>query len=135
MDRKIGDIFEINGKKFIVLRQDENYICKNCYFRDNDDCTKLDYNLGSCSEDGRCDGVRIIFKEVDNSKMLKFSWRCNKCDGEEFLRKITSGFERETYGKNGELIDSELLEYDTGDLICSECGNNGIDIKDIAKYK
>lgn len=135
MDKKIGEIFEINGKKFIVARQNKGSICTGCYFRDNDDCTNSEYNLGSCAEDGRDDALRVIFKEIDNTSMVKFSWKCNKCNGEEFLRKITSGFERETYNKNGELLSSELLEYDTGVLICNECGNAGVDIEDIAKYK
>ena len=66
MDRKIGEIIEIEGKKY---RCTKGKACTDCSldFRDTDDkhfCSKHAEVIGTCAGDFREDETRIIFIEV-----------------------------------------------------------------------
>ena len=63
MERKIGEVFELDGVK---LRVDEAELgCRGCYLFDIDiECTDLRNIRGDCSEVHRTDNTDVIFTEV-----------------------------------------------------------------------
>ena len=74
MERKIGDIFEHEGKQ---LRVEENKcgLCDGCFFMRTCNVS-LDEKLGFCEPDSRSDNKKVIFVEVqpqqtEKSKELK----------------------------------------------------------------
>ncbi len=63
MERKLGEVFEFEGKKLKVVESDS---CTCCYF--NYACTEEDEKqLGKCLDVHREDGKNIVFKEVDSN--------------------------------------------------------------------
>lgn len=60
MEYKIGEIFELNGKKYQVI-EDDGFFCDNCYF-DNSKCMQL--SIGSCTRYFRKDKKDVIFKLI-----------------------------------------------------------------------
>ena len=63
MERKIGEIFDYQGKSLQVTKGNDG-VCENCFFdqicsRDTIDIT------GLCDEDLRDDGIRVYFKEMN----------------------------------------------------------------------
>ena len=61
MERAIGEIFEFEGKKLIVV---EGEGCEGCFFDINDNCDTDDY-VGECSDYFRKDGKDVIFKLLE----------------------------------------------------------------------
>lgn len=66
MERKIGEVFECDGKRLQVVK-DFFKICKNCYF-DGNECSNRKDERGECLLDKREDGQSVIFKELGDSK-------------------------------------------------------------------
>ena len=63
MERKIGEIFECEGKKLQVI-EDPFDTCDGCYFVNETECDdRLDIR-GFCSYIRRRDKLRVAFKEV-----------------------------------------------------------------------
>ena len=63
MERKIGEIFECDGKKLQVIEDPFN-TCYGCYFVNETECDdRLDIR-GFCSYIRRKDKLRVAFKEV-----------------------------------------------------------------------
>lgn len=64
MERKIGEVFEYQGKKLKVV-QTEGSTCYNCYFANRDcDCDTRKV-LGACLSETRTDNKPVIFVEVE----------------------------------------------------------------------
>ena len=63
MERKIGEVFELDGVK---LRVDEaESLCRGCYLFDIDvECTDLRSIRGDCNIEHRTDEKDVIFTEV-----------------------------------------------------------------------
>ena len=60
MERKVGETFDFDGRKFVV--EDAVSECKGCFFNCLD-CVSNEYDeLGWCCD--RQDGKQVIFKEV-----------------------------------------------------------------------
>lgn len=62
MERKIGDIFEINKKKYKVVNAPNAKFCDGCSFEKELEC--FFGNTGSCSPRNRKDNKSVIFVEV-----------------------------------------------------------------------
>lgn len=65
MERKIGEIFEFEGKTYEVIESLRN-ICDNCAFSGECDATET---VGSCSCTSRLDGKNVIFKEIKDNQL------------------------------------------------------------------
>lgn len=64
MERKIGEIFECDGKKLQVIEDPFN-TCHGCYFFDNKCGEKYD-ERGICPSDEREDGKGVIFVKYED---------------------------------------------------------------------
>lgn len=70
MERKIGEIFEFEGKKLKVV-QTEGSTCYNCYFANRDcDCDTRKV-LGACLSETRTDNKPVIFVEVKDDQQYE----------------------------------------------------------------
>lgn len=63
MERKIGEVFELDGVKLKVQRGDM-YSCIGCYFNDLISCQDYILIRGYCVDDNRKDKTNVIFTEV-----------------------------------------------------------------------
>ena len=64
MERKVGEIFECNGIKLQVqLQQDNEKLCKDCYFYCGPYCNIPDEET-CCINDPQIGKIFTIFKEV-----------------------------------------------------------------------
>ena len=63
MERKIGDVFELDGVKLRVEKAES--WCEGCYLSDiYMECTDLRNIRGDCSEVHRTDNTDVVFTEV-----------------------------------------------------------------------
>lgn len=65
MERKVGEIFDFEGKKLKVEIANEIDWCEGCFFYDkkcND--SEMENILGSCLNRGRKDSENVIFKDI-----------------------------------------------------------------------
>lgn len=67
MERKVGEIFEYEGKVYQVVKSNS---CTDCAFK-NMSCSFRRSNLGHCVIGSRTDKVSIIFKEVKKYMDIK----------------------------------------------------------------
>lgn len=63
MERKIGDVFNFNGKKFEVIEGN----CEDCYFKDKSCCFKRSVFdiIGECDLSKRKDAKDVCYKLVE----------------------------------------------------------------------
>lgn len=66
MERKIGEVFECDGKRLQVAK-DLYEMCKNCYFEGNECSTRKD-ERGECLPEKRKDRQNVFFKELGDSE-------------------------------------------------------------------
>lgn len=72
MERKIGEVFEYDGKKLRVI-EDPFDTCDGCYFNEKDCQSDQILNIvGNCGYDLRKDKINVIFKEIktENKSIL-----------------------------------------------------------------
>ena len=60
MERKIGEIFEFEGKK-LKVEESKGICCYECYFYDK---ICKENETGVCSYDCRTDSKNVIFKDI-----------------------------------------------------------------------
>ena len=82
MEREIGEVFECNGKKYIV--KEEISVCEGCSFF-NCDCMSLKQTIGSCGLSNRLDHKGVIFVEYKEEKVME---NLLNCKGKRFKCKI-----------------------------------------------
>ncbi|MGL5719166.1 MAG: hypothetical protein ACRCX2_39560 [Paraclostridium sp.] len=59
-------------------------------------------------------------------------WKCKKCGSvDSFSERITGGSQRNSYDKNGELLDVLEQEVEYGELSCDKCEHFILDENDI----
>ena len=63
MERKIGEVFQYEGKTYQVV---ESVRCDGCAFNRNVKCSTIREPLGSCDPIKRKDGINVIFKKINN---------------------------------------------------------------------
>ena len=63
MERKVGDVFNFDGKKFEVIEGD----CEDCYFLTKLYCSKSSVMdiIGECSEVVRKDNEDVCFELIE----------------------------------------------------------------------
>lgn len=66
MERKLGEIFNCDGKTYQVV---EGITCEGCSFMKNDHCFSINKLLGLCSDTNRTDKTGIVFKEINNMEI------------------------------------------------------------------
>lgn len=67
MERKVGELFTVNGETLIVVEEDSEF-CYNCYLFQKGKCDSS--NQGSCISRERSDGRDVIFKKVKGIKLI-----------------------------------------------------------------
>ena len=67
MERKIGEIFEYEGKELKVVETEKN-LCFDCYFYDGVNCQRTEREGGECSDYKRADYKPVIFVEADKEQ-------------------------------------------------------------------
>lgn len=82
MERTIGEVFECNGKKYIV--KEEISVCEGCSFF-NCDCMSLKQTIGNCGLSNRLDHKGVIFVEYKEEKVME---NLLNCKGKRFKCKI-----------------------------------------------
>ena len=69
MERKIGEVFELEGKK-LQVRESHRYSCDGCFF--NGHCEhSSNPNIGLCEKDQREDEKDVIFVEVHEQEEVE----------------------------------------------------------------
>lgn len=63
MERKIGEIFNYNGKWYQAIEQSGKF-CKDCYFYSEDGCF-VQTGIGWCRHYSRNDNKSIIYKKLE----------------------------------------------------------------------
>ena len=108
MERKVGEIFEYNGVKLKVVREDVPFRCEDCYFQDLDaSCEKI-----SCLWRERRDNENVIFKEIKKKNMTT----------EEYKKKINE-LKEAKYALNAQ-VDQVNAEF--GDFLLRQLEGQGI---------
>lgn len=67
MERKVGELFTVNGETLIVVEEDSEF-CYDCYLFQKGKCDSSDQ--GSCISRERSDGRGVIFKKVKDIKLI-----------------------------------------------------------------
>ena len=67
MERKIGEVFEYQGKKLKVVETAKD-LCFDCYFFDGVNCQRTEREGGECSNSKRADYKSVIFVEADKEQ-------------------------------------------------------------------
>ena len=63
MERKIGEVFQYEGKTYQVV---ESIRCDGCAFNRSAKCSTIREPLGSCDPIRRKDRINVVFKEINN---------------------------------------------------------------------
>lgn len=66
MERKVGELFTVNGETLVVVEEDSQF-CYNCHLFQKGKCDLSDQ--GSCISRERSDGRDVIFKKVKDIKL------------------------------------------------------------------
>lgn len=117
MERKIGEIFECNGKKFQVI---ENPLkeCDGCYFANEGGCIHILDITGCCGKISREDKCAVIFKEIKDINEE------NKQSILDEAKAIVEGSRQSDYGDPVESFEriAKIASMITGkDLSPKEC--------------
>ena len=67
MERKIGEVFEYQGKKLKVVETTRD-LCFDCYFFDGVNCQRTEREGGECSDSKRADYKPVIFVEAKDEQ-------------------------------------------------------------------
>lgn len=62
MERKIGDIFVIDRKEYMVVESDDGYGCIDCAFNEKIEC--FSGQMGYCSDGARTDNKNVHFIKI-----------------------------------------------------------------------
>ena len=98
MERKIGEVFECDGKKLQVIKDSFNE-CDGCYFANEGDCTDRLEIRGQCEATYRGDGHDVSFIE------LKDMNEENKQSILDEAKAIVDGSRQSDYGDPVESFD------------------------------
>ena len=63
MERKIGEVFQYEGKTYQVV---ESIRCDGCAFNRSAKCSTIREPLGRCDPIRRKDNINVVFKEINN---------------------------------------------------------------------
>ena len=108
MERKIGEVFECNGKKYVV--KETNGGCKECAFNNN--CSKVRSILGNCVSQLRSDYKSVIFVEYKQEKVME---NLLNCKGRRFKCKI-----------DGDCVKGKIQVEENRVFLCQNIKNGGV---------
>lgn len=117
MERKIGEVFECDGKKLQVI-EDTFEVCDGCYFANKGGCTDRLEIRGRCNEANRKDRHSVTFIE------LKDMDKENKQSILDEAKAIVGGSRQSDYGDPVESFEriAKTASMITGkDLSPKEC--------------
>lgn len=79
MERKLGEIFELQGKWYKVI-EDKKSVCDKCVFCPIEEsiCSPYRDIIGHCFSGNRQDKTSVIFEEVENKPKVITSNLSNK---------------------------------------------------------
>ena len=66
MERKIGEVFEYEGRKLKVVEAEIR--CGNCFFHNGRCCTRINRTTGECKSSKRSDNESVVFVEVKDEQ-------------------------------------------------------------------
>ncbi|MGN1216731.1 MAG: DUF6378 domain-containing protein [Phocaeicola sp.] len=117
MERKVGEIFEYDGKILQVI-EDRFNVCEECYFANEGDCADHLDTIGFCVRTNRKDRCDVVFKEIKD---------INEDDKQSILddaKTIIEGSRQSDYGDPVESFEkiAKTASMITGkDLSPNEC--------------
>lgn len=82
MERKVGEVFTVNGETLVVVEEDSQF-CYDCYLFQKGKCDSSDQ--GPCLSRERSDGRGVIFKKV---KDLKFTITTDDSDDSDIDQEV-----------------------------------------------
>ena len=103
MERKIGEVFEYQGKKLKVVEAAKD-LCFDCYFFDGVYCQRTEQESGECSILKRDDYKSVIFVEVkDYQPQEQRDWAKVKYEKkkEKFDPKTLKAYDKVLVQDNG----------------------------------
>ena len=80
MERKIGEVFQYEGKTYQVV---ESIRCDGCAFNRSTRCSTIREPLGSCDSIRRKDRINVVFKEINNMEIKNNQLTINIPEGME----------------------------------------------------
>lgn len=89
MERKIGETFEYEGHKLMVV-VDDRCKCGKCFFC-NKDCSSIKYVRGFCAGDSRTDKKNVIFMEYNDEHPQEQAEQPQKLNLCEILKDCPNG--------------------------------------------
>lgn len=116
MERKIGEVFEYNRKKYIVKEVMEG--CVGCAFYDN--CMEIGSIIGNCARVFRSDNKSIIFVDYKKEKVME---NLLNCKGRRFKCSI-----------HGKKVEGRIQVENNKVYLCQNVRNGG-DCKDKLGYR
>ena len=112
MERKIGEVFEYQGKKLKVVQTTSN-LCNNCYFYVNSICKEMRKQCcGECDQRMRIDGKPVIFVEVKEEPEEQ---------PQEEQPQETEAVKERNVGETFEFEGKKLKVMETKGSICNNC--------------
>ena len=108
-ERRIGEVFEYEGKKLKVVEGENE--CDKCYFYNKIYCTRIDRIAGACLMSRRIDNKSVRFVEVTEEHETQQAEQPQKTE-EIKERKVGEVFEFEGH---------KLKVVDEGTCKCNEC--------------
>ena len=128
MERKIGEIFDYDGKSYQVIY---GRGCRNCDIKDLSNYNSIKTVAGYCSRDCRKEGNEVVFKEInsmkDNEKKGTIA-EMYACANDELKKVLESKFSKEELGIKKELPNSweEFVEQNPCKNVEYDIGLNGV---------
>lgn len=112
MERKIGEVFEYEGKTLKVV-ETANNLCFDCYFFDGVNCQRTEREGGECSDSKRADYKPVIFVEVKDEQPQEL----NLCEilkdcpqGETFWSPMLDGVKFSCIDEERQMIFVETIK-------------------------
>ena len=120
MERKIGEVFEYQGKKLKVVEAAKD-LCFDCYFFDGVYCQRTEQESGECSILKRDDYKSVIFVEVkDYQPQEQRDWAKVKYEKkkEKFDPKTLKAYDKVLVQDNGLWNITFFAFYNEMDKMC-----------------
>ena len=106
MERKIGEIFDYDGKSYQVIY---GRGCRNCDIKDLSNYNSIKTVAEYCSRDCRKENNEVVFKEINNMENKEKKGTIAEmyaCANDELKKVIESKFSKEELGIKKELPNS-----------------------------
>lgn len=113
-ERKIGDVFEYEGRKLKVVEAEIR--CGNCFFHNGRCCTRINRTTGECKSSKRTDNESVVFIEI-TEEQAEQPQELNLCEilkdcpqGETFWSPMLDGVKFSCIDEERQMIIVETIE-------------------------